>query len=568
MASKKITQLPAAGALTGAEPVELVKGGVNVQSTAQDIADLALTDEQSRAFSETLVFDKNEIEVAQYTMTDDITFVIDYANSLVNESSSMIMEIVADGVHAINFQSSVGGTFAYIYPAGVVSGVILEAGTYEIYIYYLNGRARVNIPGVSSESSGLQQLSAPANFNISAGAAGVLNMAWDDVSNETEYQIEKSATGTGGWVLYSNPAANATSDSESGLGDGETVFYRIKAVGDGVTYADSPYSVASGQTVDGGDVTAPVPTFNPANGNTVWTVNRPLTITLDEAIIDADGTTAITSANAADYITLKETNSGGANIAFTATYDSVTRTFTVTPTSGYGVTQLVYVALSGIEDVSGNEMSTQSITFTTTNKTYHNGTSNRTEFGDILDSLFAANDTNFWIEITTNNTLTSGGRHLVSKYYSVSGGRCFSLYYENTDVFFTFWGPGESNAARVVKWAGAMDSSEHDWVLQYDGSIDTNNGLDRVVLTKDGVTVGSKTLDSTAGPIFGSLLNASAQLAVGSVLSAAGAAGGFFTEELSDFKIKSAGGTVTEIDVPVLFYEEDESGNNRDGTWV
>jgi hypothetical protein len=40
MANKKISGLPDAGALTGAELVELVKGGVNVQSTAQDVADL------------------------------------------------------------------------------------------------------------------------------------------------------------------------------------------------------------------------------------------------------------------------------------------------------------------------------------------------------------------------------------------------------------------------------------------------------------------------------------------------------------------------------------------------
>jgi hypothetical protein len=40
MASKKISELPASGALTGAELVEAVKGGVNVQTTAQDIADL------------------------------------------------------------------------------------------------------------------------------------------------------------------------------------------------------------------------------------------------------------------------------------------------------------------------------------------------------------------------------------------------------------------------------------------------------------------------------------------------------------------------------------------------
>lgn len=41
MANKKISELPAAGAITGPELVEIVKGGVNNQTTAQDIANLA-----------------------------------------------------------------------------------------------------------------------------------------------------------------------------------------------------------------------------------------------------------------------------------------------------------------------------------------------------------------------------------------------------------------------------------------------------------------------------------------------------------------------------------------------
>lgn len=40
MANKKISELSAAGALAGTELVEVVKGGVNVQTTTQDIADL------------------------------------------------------------------------------------------------------------------------------------------------------------------------------------------------------------------------------------------------------------------------------------------------------------------------------------------------------------------------------------------------------------------------------------------------------------------------------------------------------------------------------------------------
>lgn len=40
MANRKISELPSAGALTGAELVEAVQDGVNVQTTTQDIADL------------------------------------------------------------------------------------------------------------------------------------------------------------------------------------------------------------------------------------------------------------------------------------------------------------------------------------------------------------------------------------------------------------------------------------------------------------------------------------------------------------------------------------------------
>lgn len=40
MPNKKISELPASGALTGAELVELVQGGINKQTTTQDIADL------------------------------------------------------------------------------------------------------------------------------------------------------------------------------------------------------------------------------------------------------------------------------------------------------------------------------------------------------------------------------------------------------------------------------------------------------------------------------------------------------------------------------------------------
>lgn len=41
MANKKITELSAASALTGSEPVEAVQGGLNVQTTTNNIGNIA-----------------------------------------------------------------------------------------------------------------------------------------------------------------------------------------------------------------------------------------------------------------------------------------------------------------------------------------------------------------------------------------------------------------------------------------------------------------------------------------------------------------------------------------------
>lgn len=524
--------------------------------------------EFNRAFSAELLFDKNEIEVVQHTMTVDIDFVISPTGNLVDQGSYVIMEVIADGIHALNFISSPGRSFAYIYPAGTVSGVILDAGTYEIYVFYLNGKARVNIPGVSQESSGLAALQAPQNFMVLADGENALDLSWDDVADEVSYQIERSLTGTGGWTVHSTPAAGSTSDTETGITSNSTVYYRIKAIGDGVTHTDSPYATASGTTEDSGDATAPTFTFLPANGNSTWTVNKPITITANEELRNAADNSVIDSTDLLSIITLKETNSGGTDIPFTATIDATKKIITVTPTTGYGASQLVYLAIDDVEDVSGNEITLQSITFTTTSFTYFNGTSNRLGLGDILDTVFSAADGNFWLEITSKNSGGSSSRFLVGKTETGEGLREFYWFYNGSDIYFVYWMDRTPDTVREVRWSGAMDSNEHDWVLKYDGSIDTNDGLDRLTLLKDGVTVGSKTMSYGSGLLGGTLANSPAPLTVGANQTSASVASGFYTEELKDFKVRSAAGSVLEVDIPVLFDGQDVSGNARHGTWV
>lgn len=541
---------------------EVVKDIINA-NTAELYA--AVEEEYSRAWTETLLFDKPEVYYAPYVQDDEINFELASSGHLVNASSGAVMIINADGVNPINF----GAGFSFIY--GMESGDVLDAGTYEIYFLYTNGTVRVNLPGTSSESSGLTKLSTPGSFAVVADGENALDLSWTDVANEVEYQIEKSLTGTGGWVLYSNPVAGSTSATETGLNPGDVIYYRIKALGDGVSYADSLYASSFGQTENSGDVTAPTFTFYPVNGEDEWTINRPITITANEPIRNDNGTT-IDNTNVASVITLKQTNSGGANIGFSATIDATKTIITITPTTIFGGTQVVYVAVHDVEDFDGNEIASPiSVTFTTTDWTYFNGTSNRLIFGDILDSIISIDNTNFEIEIMIRNHVASGTRIYVAKSDPTGNQRCISLFSIDTDIYFNYHQGGNvASGAVSTKWSGALTGAEQTIEVEYNGTVDTNYGMDRVTLKINGVTQGSKTTTNVTTPVTWYIFNSNAQLAVGLQVNSAGnpSSSQYFIGEAKDFKFRSASGATTNINVPLLAYGEDVSGNNLDGTWL
>lgn len=563
MADAKISDLTEATSVDGTEYVEMVQSGTNKKVPTSL---LAITREFNRTFVEALVFDKHEIFHEPFTQTTALNLTIG-AGALTDQASSMRFRMTADGVNPINF----GAGFDFLY--GITNGQILDAGTYEFYFLYTNGSVSVNVPGVTAESSSITQLSAPANFAAVPGAGNPeteVDLTWDDVANESSYEIQYSDTGgSGPWQALNNPAAGSTSYTHTGLTAGTTYHYRIRAKGDGISFGDSAFSVDATTTQSGGDVTAPTFTFSPASGNTTWAVNAPIVITANEGLQNTDGS-AITDANVATRITLKETNSGGADIAFTATIDVTKTIITITPTTMYGDTQLVYVAINNVEDVNGNEVTVAvSSTFTTTDFTLLNGTSNRMRFGDILDSLFAVTDTNFWYEITLKDPSLSG-THIIAGKSAISGNQRGSyLYSINTDIYFAWYALGTASHLRVIKWAGALLSGTHTYIMKYDGSIDTNDGLDRCILLVDGGTAGSKTLDITLDAMS-KIFSNTAQLAIGILIDASSnpVNTNYFSGEAKDFIIRSGAGSVVEINVPLIRTGTDTSGNGRNGIWA
>jgi len=115
---------------------------------------VGITRANDRAFSEILVFDKNEIFCTPHDLTGDVNYSIG-AGNLINQASLIRQRFITDGTNAINF----GSGFDFIY--GITNGEILEAGNYEIYFLFQNDSVTVSLPGTTQQASGLTQLVAP-----------------------------------------------------------------------------------------------------------------------------------------------------------------------------------------------------------------------------------------------------------------------------------------------------------------------------------------------------------------------------------------------------------------------
>ena len=106
------------------------------------------------------------------------------------------------------------------------------------------------------------------------------------------------------------------------------------------------------------------PTFSPGDGEATKDVSANITLTFDEAVKRSDGADFSTEAHLKEILTLKKDNSGGANIAYTASIDGAKKVIAIDPTSDLEE-GAVYVAISaGYYDGLGNSSAAASVTFT------------------------------------------------------------------------------------------------------------------------------------------------------------------------------------------------------------
>ena len=87
---------------------------------------------------------------------------------------------------------------------------------------------------------------APTGFTSVYLSDTSLSLAWtDNATNELNYELDRSLTGTGSWTALADPAANATTATSTGLTVDKQYFYRLRAVN---AAGNSSYATANGTT--------------------------------------------------------------------------------------------------------------------------------------------------------------------------------------------------------------------------------------------------------------------------------------------------------------------------------
>jgi len=76
-------------------------------------------------------------------------------------------------------------------------------------------------------------------------SASQISLSWIDMStDEVGFTVERSEDGVGGWTTAGSVGANVTSLNDTGLAEGQTYYYRVKAIGSPSGTGDSEYATS------------------------------------------------------------------------------------------------------------------------------------------------------------------------------------------------------------------------------------------------------------------------------------------------------------------------------------
>lgn len=199
----------------------------------------------------------------EQTLTDGATITWNYSNgsyakvtlggnrtlSLTNATApcSGILEVVQDGT----------GSRTLTLPGNSPVGYALSTGAGEHDLLGFVKNSTGTYWSVDNYGTVLTQLSTPALTATVIGNTEI-DLGWTNVANESSYKLEWSPNGSSSWTQIGGTiAANTITYNHTGLTSATHYYYRVSAIGDGVTYSNSGYGTDDDVTT-GTDVTAPI----------------------------------------------------------------------------------------------------------------------------------------------------------------------------------------------------------------------------------------------------------------------------------------------------------------------
>lgn len=153
-------------------------------------------------------------------------------------------------------------------------------------------------------------------------------------------------------------------DPTNDLNPSQQYYVALVSVEDNSNNAIPSPSSITFTTAGSLDATAPVVSFIPVNGTSNVSVSDNIIVNFTEPVRKTDNT-VITNLNLVSILTLKETNSSGVNVNFTATINEARTQIIIDPIGNFKPSQAYYVSVNGIEDASDNASLASSATFTT-----------------------------------------------------------------------------------------------------------------------------------------------------------------------------------------------------------
>lgn len=122
-----------------------------------------------------------------------------------------------------------------------------------------------------------------------------------------------------------------------------------------------------------------------------------------------------------------------------------------------------------------------------------NRASNTVDFGSAHKTVFTGNNAKFAFSLWVKTTNTTGFNRLITKSTADKNGGAFRQMVLQTDtqnnVLFGWYGDNQGSKRRIVRGGTLARNVWQHVVVSYDGSLDANNGLDRVSMYINGASV-------------------------------------------------------------------------------